>query len=192
MSEILFLKSRTWSTPLLQKTSPEGLIKVFCFHSILPEYSLAVRINHTHESVHYLSSLRRRRGEDLIWVTVVTQSHRPYGCLSHGLPEAAMLITEDKCHLTPEWQMVFLGLCTGLLPKLGTSTTNIFASPSVGLRGTKKVMMCQGPLYEMLPTSSCFVPWVDPCPRLWLTANFNTLKDISYTIVWRARCTNNR
>lgn len=68
--------------------------------------------------------------------------------------------------------MVFLGLCTGLLPKLGTSTANLFAQASVGLRGTMKVMMCQGPLYEMLPTSSCFVPWVDPCPRLWLAANF--------------------
>lgn len=127
-----------------------------------------------HESVHSVSSLRSQRGEDLIWVTVVTQSHRPYGCLSHGLPEAAMLITEDKCHLTPEWQMVFLGLCTGLLPKLGT--TNLFALASVGLRGTMKVMMCQGRLYVMLPTSSCYVPWLDPCPRLWLTANFSALR----------------
>lgn len=77
--------------------------------------------------------------------------------------------------------MVFLGLCTALLPRLGAGTANLFASATVRLRGTMKVMMCQGRLYVMLPASSCFVPWVDPCPWLWLTANFNTLKGISNT-----------
>lgn len=164
--------------------SPEGLIKVFCFYLI---FSIAVRINGTPWVCPFSVIIEKQRGEDLIWVTVVTQSHRPYGCLSHGLPEAAMLITEDKCHLTPEWQMVFLGLCTGLLPKLGTSTTNLFALASDGLRGTMKVMMCQGRLYVMLPTSSCYVPWLDPCPRLWLTANFSALKGISYTTAWKSK-----
>lgn len=139
-----------------------------------------------------MSSLRSQRGEDLIWVTVVTQSHRPYGCLSHGLPEAAMLITEDKCHLTPEWQMVFLGPCSGLLPKLSTSTTNLFASASVGVRGTMKVMMCRRRLYVMVPTSSCFVPWLDLCPWLWLTAIFNVHNFVHNSMGEQVRCTNSK
>lgn len=97
--------SRTLSAHL-QKISLEGLISALPFYLVSSEFSISELTLHLGCEAFCLSHHEDSRGMEISSGSlVVTRCHRPYGCLSHGLPEAAMLITEERAtwHQSDRW-----------------------------------------------------------------------------------------